>query len=95
MFEHPTGGIDLDDFEILNGANEASLGSFPDIYLLTSEGELANQSAWPTGKVERLRVLFVYQVPADIASVKLRYWGEDVVPQAVPISGTGPAVEKR
>jgi hypothetical protein len=94
LFENPNVGLDLDDVEIVNGANSESLGSFPDIYLLTKDGELADQSAWPTGKPDQLRVLIIYQVPADITSIKLRYWGNNVMNDPVRISGTGPEVDE-
>jgi len=90
QFLNPNAGLDLDDVEVIDGATDDNFGSFPDIYLLTSAGEMADQSKWPRARPDELRVLLVYQVPTELQSIQLRYWGRDVTAAPVAIQGTGP-----
>ena len=88
-FKGKSDGLDLDDVEIVNAPTNKSFADSPHIELLDDIGNLArNQANWPkTGKP--LRVLLIYAVPIDFKSVKLRYWGNEIVTTPKEISGTG------
>lgn len=93
-FRNPNAGLDLDDLEIVDGKTNKSLGSYPDIYWLTTSGELEDPAAWSKDTPNDSRILLIYQVPAGIASIKLRYWDKDLTREPFPISGEGPRVIK-
>ncbi|MBX9653800.1 hypothetical protein K2Y11_09310 [bacterium] len=78
-------GVDLDDVELLDGKNGKSLGSFPDIKFILANGDLGDLPPPESEKDDRIRVLFIYQVPEELSSIKLRYWGKDLTPRAANI----------
>lgn len=69
--------FDLDDVDIIDGKSDINYGSFPQIVELTSDGELAAESADPSGQDDPgpLRVLLIYAIPQGSMSVRLTYWG--------------------
>lgn len=85
-------GFDLDDVEIVDGSSSQNFGSFPDIYFLDSDGNLLKES--DDSNAEPVRVLLIYAVPDTVQSVRLRYWGRDLVETPAQVEGSGPSVSR-
>lgn len=88
-FKGPSDGLDLDDMEIVDASTNKSFADSPHIELLDVAGNLVkNQADWPKSGMP-LRVLLIYVVPKEFKSVKLSYWGNEIVTVPKEISGTG------
>lgn len=93
-FRNYNEGLDLDDVDIIDGHSNDNYGSDPHIVNLTFDGKLAtdiDDSSWPEN-LGPLRVLLIYAFPKESKTIKLGYWGRDLTPQAIPISGNGPSL---
>jgi hypothetical protein len=92
-FKGKSDGLDLDDVEIVDASTNKSFADSPHIELLDDTGNLAkNQADWPKTGMP-LRVLLIYAVPIDFKSVKLSYWGSEIVTTPKVISGIGLALQ--
>ena len=82
-------GIDLDDVEIIDGETDENFGSDPDIVFLTDDGEpfSDNQPAQSFG--EPIRVLLIYAVRESTGSIKLGYWGKEIMSEPVLLEEDG------
>ncbi len=85
-------GIDLDDIDIIDGETDENYGSDPDIVFLTDEGEPFpdNQPSQSFG--EPIRVLLIYAVRESTESIKLGYWGSEIVSEPVVLEEDGLAL---
>jgi hypothetical protein len=93
-FRDYTRGLDLDDVDIIDGQSNENYGSDPHIVNLTLDGTLAADiydSSWPDD-LGPLRVLLIYAFPKKSNTVKLGYWGQELTPQRIPLSGHGPSL---
>ncbi|MCA9027403.1 MAG: hypothetical protein KDA86_19490 [Planctomycetaceae bacterium] len=89
-------GLDLDDVDIIDGDSNENYGSDPHIASLTLDGTLSpdvDDSSWPDD-LGPLRVLLIYAFPKDSKTIKLGYWGQELTPKPIPISGDGPVLPK-
>ncbi len=84
-------GFDLDDIDIIDGATNENYGSDPDIAFLDDQGELLPDDYYPD-LGEPIRVLLIYAVRDSTESIKLGYWGNEIVSVPVPLEGNGPVL---
>jgi hypothetical protein len=85
-------GIDPDDIEIVDGKSDETFGSGPDIVFLTDDGVPFpdNQPTQDFG--EPIRVLLIYAVRDSTESIKLRYWGKEIVAEPLLLEEDGLAL---
>jgi hypothetical protein len=90
-----TSDFDLDDIDLVDGVTGENYGSDPQIALLISAGQLAEDESKNRPKAPNpLRVLLIYAAPPSLTSVRLSYWGGDLTAAAMSVSGSGPALPK-
>jgi hypothetical protein len=89
-------GIDLDDVDILNGETKENYGSDPDIARLNLDGTLAAdfETAELPVNLGPMRVLLIYAFPESVNAIMLSYWGQELTPKPIPITGDGPELPK-
>src|SRR4028119_1875677 len=85
-------GFDLEDVEIADAATNESHGGDPEIFVLGQDGSYQGID-WPNALGgEAVRMLLLYEVPKGTKAVKLSYWGEEIVGEAVELAPAGPAM---
>ncbi len=85
-------GIDLDDVDIIDGQTDENFGSDPDIVFLTDDGEPFSDNQPSQSFGEPIRVLLIYAVRESTDSIKLGYWGEEIVSKPVLLEEDGLAL---
>ena len=85
-------GIDLDDFDILNGSSHENYGSDPQILGLTEDYTQAveRESNLLPEDLSPLRRLLLYAVPRDWKSIKLGYWKLVLTAEPTALADSGP-----
>lgn len=85
-------GFDLDDIDIIDGETDENYGSDPDIVFLMDDGKPFpdNQPTQDFG--EPIRVLLIYAVRESTESIKLSYWGREIVSTSIPLEADGLAL---
>ena len=87
-FSGSSENFDLDDVDLINGVTGVNYGSDPEIAFLKDDGSF---KAWSVDELhDPFRVLLVYMVPKSVASIKLSYWGQNLVKNPVRIEASGP-----
>lgn len=82
-------GFDLDDVDIIDGDTDENFGSNPDIAYPTARGEPFPDFQPSQHFGEPVRVLLIYAVRESTESIKLGYWGREIVSDPVPLEEDG------
>jgi hypothetical protein len=78
-------GLDLDDVDLVDGDTDENYGSDPEIKRLRPDGKLDTNSYDDHAPSKPLRVLLIYRLPKEVASLQLEYWGDRLTEAAIPI----------
>lgn len=81
--------FDLDDIEIVDGANLMSYGSDPHATPLTLEGKIMPEGRAPAAPPKANRWLLIYAYPKQSPAFHLYYWGKGLTNEAVVIQPSG------
>jgi hypothetical protein len=81
--------FDIDDIEIVDGANLMSYGSDPHATPLTLDGKIMPEGQWPEAPPRANRWLLIYAYPKQSPAFHLYYWGKALTNEPVPFGKTG------
>lgn len=81
--------FDIDDIEIVDGANLMSYGSDPHATPLTLEGKIMPEGRAPAAPPEPSRWLLIYAYPKQSPAFHLYYWGKALTNEVVEIQSSG------
>ncbi len=84
--------FDIDDIEIVDGANLMSYGSDPHATSLTLEGKIMPEGQWPETSPKANRWLLIYAYPKQSPAFHLYYWGKALTNEPVSFGGGGLAL---
>lgn len=87
-----TGHFDIDDIEIVDGANLMSYGSDPHATPLTLDGKIMPEDQWPDAPPKANRWLLIYAYPKQSPAFHLYYWGKALTDKPFAIENSGLAL---
>lgn len=84
-----TGHFDIDDIEIVDGANLMSYGSDPHPTPLTLDGKILPAGQFPDAAPKANRWLLIYAYPKQSPAFHLYYWGKALTNEPVTLQESG------
>lgn len=83
------------DIDIIDGKTNENFGSDPDVAFLDSQGKFLAFDGDRIDPTKPIRLLLVYGVPLTTETIKLGYWGKDLMLNPIPLQPSGPTLPKR